>query len=162
MTKIIDTSSPTPSIADSLRTIGDSTFGYGALGAWKNNKAAGKKAQADAAAKAQDALRRGDVLEFLAQSEAAGTSGDDALNYVRAGGLLPARPSMLDPVPRMRAVLPSNAAPPYRTIRSPARSQSVWDTAPGTFALTPSVPKKAPQNPFDGSLAPFGYDYGQL
>jgi hypothetical protein len=157
MTKIIDTSSPTPSIADSLRTIGDSTFGYGAIGTWKNNKAAGKKAQADAAAKAQDALRRGDVLEFLAQSAAAGTSGDDALNYVRAGGFLPARPSMLDPVPVPR--MPRAAAP--SATAGPATVPSPWDNVPANSTLSAGGRKSNPLDPFGVSSTPFSYNYGR-
>src|SRR5450830_1299919 len=50
---------------------------------------AANQRRADAIAKGNDALRRGDMREFLAQSMLADRSGQDAIDYAKAGGMFP-------------------------------------------------------------------------
>src|SRR5690242_19360671 len=106
-------------------------FGYGAIAAGKSAKKAGEARRADSLAKAEDAFRRGDVMEYLVQSIRADPSSTAAIDYARATGLLPA----LDPSPNPRILGNSPQPPPrppHTTTSNPfnqseGRPPSVWD-----------------------------------
>jgi hypothetical protein len=171
MTEIIDAVQPAAgwwapkkrSVADSLRSVGDSMFGYGARDEIKNQNMSREQTIAGAKVKATDALRRGDTLEFLAQSILADPSGSSAVTFARQAGLIPNLPP-IGTAPPPSTPQPANVAPqpgavrPYRSLANPvddpeanrpARPPSVWDAAPGNFGPTPDVlgtgfPKKRP------------------
>jgi len=82
--------------------------------------------RADAIAKGNDALRRGDMREFLAQSMLADRSGADALAYSQASGGLP-----LSLTQEGRKYLaPSNAVTRQSIASNPTTQQASYRAAP--------------------------------
>lgn len=195
MTKIINAARPvaipgvptdTP-IADSLRSVGDSMYGYGARNEIKSQNMSREQTIAGAKVKATDALRRGDVTEFLAQSILADPTGSSAATFARAAGLIPNLPPIGAPPPPSTPQ-PANVAPqpgavrPYRSpantfdapeANRPAKPPSVWDAAPagsdptvgGSTKLPPTDPYEVyrsmaglPKKPANPLNAAGGYD----
>lgn len=155
---------PKRSIADSLGSIGDSMYGYGARNEIKSQKMSREQTIAEANVKATDALRRGDTMEFLAQSILADPTGSSAATFARAAGLIPnlppigtapppSTPQPANVAPRPGAVRPdSSTANPFEVGQKPIAPRvppSVWDSAPGNFGVAGVGSTKLPPDPYE-------------
>ena len=136
------------SLVDALRSmsegVGASASAYVAASPDREKNLAVQTAnqrRADAIAKGNDALRRGDMREFLAQSMLADRSGADALAYSQASGGLPlsltqeGRKYLAPPGPITTAAPGQNAAPSNAVTRqsiasNPTTQQASYRAAP--------------------------------
>lgn len=132
-------------------------YGYGARNEIKSQSLTREQTIAGANVKATDALRRGDTMEFLAQSILADPSGSSAVTFARQAGLIPNLPPIGTAPPSLPQ--PANVAPPPGAVRPyrspantfdapeanrPAKPPSVWDAAPAAADPTAGRSTKLP------------------
>jgi hypothetical protein len=161
------------SIADSLKDVGDGMFRP--LDPLTRERMAAEQRHTASRAKAAEALGRGDMTEYLAQSYIANKSADDAIKYAGAAGynIIPTREGNRNlgtdgyPVPRYvpqpsapdsAPLTPATNTAPQPAPAPAATAPAAVQPAPSVSTFTPLAPAVSPPVPrvnfFPGPRAP--------
>ena len=168
MPHIIGTKDPNASIVDSLRSIGDSMYRpVDPLTAAILDK---KQRESDSRAKGVDALRRGDMQEYMANSILANQSAADAITYAQQLGYqrlagrivgedgnpmptLPPAPSDVNAPRYNPATQPAPMTSPQPTVAAPALPSAWPDTGAAALRFAPAPGKLPNTDPYGNPIA---------